>query len=113
MECWHKVNANFNSIWKIREDVSVLADQANFDQTFDISLPIPVIGKEVDHAIDQLEQLDFVEKIFPLVMWPMVISTSSLEKKRILLKSLNQLVPLYTPTWKKIRDPYRLNTALV
>ena len=53
------------SIWKIREDVSVLADQANFDQHFDISLPIPVIGKEVDHAIDQLEQLDFVEKIFP------------------------------------------------
>ena len=24
-----------------------------------------MIGKEVDHAIDQLEQLDFVEKIFP------------------------------------------------
>ena len=53
------------SIWKIREDVSVLADLAQFDQHFDISLPIPVIGKEIDAAVEQLEQLDFVEKIFP------------------------------------------------
>ena len=52
-------------IWKIREDVSVLADFAQFDQHFDISLPIPVIGKEIDAAVEQLEQLDFVEKIFP------------------------------------------------
>lgn len=53
------------SIWKIREDVSVLADLAQYDQHFDISLPIPVIGKEIDRAIKELEQLDFVEKIFP------------------------------------------------
>ncbi len=33
------------SIWKIREDVAVLADLAQYDQHFDISLPIPVIGK--------------------------------------------------------------------
>ena len=53
------------SIWKIREDVSVLADLAKYDQHFDISLPIPVIGEEVDRAIEKLSQLDFVEKIFP------------------------------------------------
>lgn len=53
------------SIWKIREDVSVLADQAKYDQHFDISLPIPVIGEEVDRAIKKLLKLDFVEKIFP------------------------------------------------
>lgn len=52
-------------IWKIREDVSVLADQANFDQHFDISLPIPAIGREVDLAIEKLSSLPFVEKIFP------------------------------------------------
>lgn len=52
-------------IWKIREDVSVLADLAQYDQHFDISLPIPVIGKEIDRAIKELEQLDFVKKIFP------------------------------------------------
>ena len=38
---------------------------AQYDQHFDISLPIPVIGKEIDRAIEALEQLDFVEKIFP------------------------------------------------
>ena len=53
------------NIWKIREDVAVLADQANFDQHFDISLPLPVIGKEVNIIIDALEKLPFVEKIFP------------------------------------------------
>ena len=36
-----------------------------FDQHFDISLPIPVIGKEVDIAIEKLSALPFVEKIFP------------------------------------------------
>ena len=53
------------SIWKIREDVSVLADLAHYDQHFDISLPIPVIGEEVDLIIKALEQMVFVEKIFP------------------------------------------------
>ena len=53
------------NIWKIREDVSVLADQAAYDQHFDISLPLPVIGQEVDTAIEQLSALPFVEKIFP------------------------------------------------
>lgn len=52
-------------IWKIREDVSVLVDLAQYDQHFDISLPIPVIGKEIDAAVEQLEKLDFVENIFP------------------------------------------------
>ena len=45
--------------------MSVLADLAKYDQHFDISLPIPVIGEEVDRAIEKLTQLDFVEKIFP------------------------------------------------
>lgn len=52
-------------IWQIREDVSVLADQSPYDQHFDISLPIGVIGKEVDHAIEKLERLPFVTTIFP------------------------------------------------
>lgn len=53
------------NIWRIREDVSVLADQAPFDQHFDISLPLPVIGSEVDTAIEKLSEFPFVEKIFP------------------------------------------------
>lgn len=52
-------------LWQIREDVSVLASQAQYDQHFDISLPISVLGKEVDRVINALEKLDFVECIFP------------------------------------------------
>ena len=53
------------NIWRIREDVSVLADQSPYDQHFDISLPIGVIGQEVNHAIEALEKLPFVSSIFP------------------------------------------------
>lgn len=52
-------------LWQIREDVSVLASQAQYDQHFDISLPISVMGKEVDRATTALERLSFVECIFP------------------------------------------------
>jgi FAD/FMN-containing dehydrogenase len=54
-----------HSIWQIREDVSVLAAQANFDQHFDISIPIPLIGKMVDDAVLALEKLPFVSCVFP------------------------------------------------
>ena len=53
-----------NSIWQIREDVSILAAQANFDQHFDISIPIPLIGELVDQAVKELNKLPFVERIF-------------------------------------------------
>ena len=54
-----------SSIWQIREDVSVLAAQANHDQHFDISIPIPLIGELVDHMIVELEKLPFIERVFP------------------------------------------------
>ena len=53
------------SIWQIREDVSILAAQANFDQHFDISIPIPLIGKLVDEVVQELEKLPFVSCVFP------------------------------------------------
>lgn len=63
--CMAQTERELQSIWKIREDVSVLADLSNFDQHFDISLPISVIGKEVDLAIENLSKLPFVDTIFP------------------------------------------------
>ena len=51
-------------IWNLREDVSVLANKSKFDQHFDISLPIPVIEKEVNIAIRKLNKLSFVDNIF-------------------------------------------------
>ena len=51
-------------IWDMREDVSVLAKKSRFDQHFDISLPIPVIDKEVQIATKKLKKLSFVEYVF-------------------------------------------------
>ena len=51
-------------IWDMREDVSVLAKKSRFDQHFDISLPIPVIDKEVQIATKKLKKLSFVEHVF-------------------------------------------------
>ena len=51
-------------IWTLREDVSVLAKKSEYDQHFDISLPIPVIENEVNIAIKKLNNLPYVENIF-------------------------------------------------
>jgi len=53
-----------NTIWQIREDVSVLAAQAKDDQHFDISLPIPKIGPLIDQITEELKTLPFVDRIF-------------------------------------------------
>jgi len=53
-----------NTIWQIREDVSVLAAQAQDDQHFDISLPIPKIGSIIDSITQELRALSFVDRIF-------------------------------------------------
>ncbi len=51
-------------IWDMREDVSVLAKKSRFDQHFDISLPIPLIDKEVQIATKKLKKLSFIEHVF-------------------------------------------------
>lgn len=50
--------------WKIREDVRVLAAQCNYDQHFDISLPIPTIGRVINTAVEKLYTIPEVEKVF-------------------------------------------------
>jgi FAD/FMN-containing dehydrogenase len=39
-----QTNQNFELFWKIREEVDILVDRCKFDQHFDISIPIPLIG---------------------------------------------------------------------
>jgi len=51
-------------IWDMREDVSVLAKKSRFDQHFDISLPIPVIDREVQIATKKLKKLSFIKHVF-------------------------------------------------
>ena len=53
------------NIWGIREDVAVLAEEKEFDQHFDISIPVDLIGDVIDQIIEKLESIDGVKTIFP------------------------------------------------
>ena len=53
------------NIWGIREDVAVLAEEKDFDQHFDISIPVDLIGDVIDQIIEKLESIDGVKTIFP------------------------------------------------
>ena len=53
------------NIWGIREDVAVLAEEKKFDQQFDISIPVALIGEVIDKTIIELRNCQGVETIFP------------------------------------------------
>ena len=53
------------NLWGIREDVAVLAEEKKFDQQFDISIPVALIGEVIDTTIEQLQNCDGVKTIFP------------------------------------------------
>ena len=57
-------SADLNWFWTIREDVHVLKAQIKNEQHFDISLPIPLIGKRITKILSMLEQIKGVSKIF-------------------------------------------------
>ena len=52
--------------WRIREDVHLLFGACQYDQQFDISLPIPTVGKYVDTTIKQLMAIPEVHVVFTL-----------------------------------------------
>lgn len=60
-----KTEKELQQIWKIREDVAILASKAKFDQHFDISIPISQIGKIINSIISELESISEVKTIFP------------------------------------------------
>lgn len=51
--------------WTIRENVHAVVSQTKFDQHFDISLPIPLIGDEIRKIINKLKSIDEVDVVFP------------------------------------------------
>ena len=57
--------ASHQWFWSIREDVFPLLSHGKVEQSFDISIPIPLIGVTIDNMINQLKGLDGVERIFP------------------------------------------------
>ena len=60
-----KTEKELQKIWQIREDVAILASKAKFDQHFDISIPISLIGKIINSIIEELENIKEVKTIFP------------------------------------------------
>jgi len=52
--------------WQIREDVHLLVRTCQYDQQFDVSLPIPQIGKYVATTIEQLLAIPEVQVVLPL-----------------------------------------------
>jgi len=53
------------NIWGIREDVSVLAEEREYDQHFDISIPTSSIGIIIDKITNELLKNKNVKTIFP------------------------------------------------
>ena len=53
------------NIWGIREDVAVLAEERKFDQQFDISIPVPLIGDVIAKISNELKECEGVKTIFP------------------------------------------------
>ncbi len=56
--------ADLTWFWHIREDVRVLSAQANNDQHFDISLPVPVIEETLEAITKALNLLPEVEVVY-------------------------------------------------
>jgi FAD/FMN-containing dehydrogenase len=51
--------------WKIREDVHVFVSLCDFDQHFDVSLPVGEIGDYVDGVIEKMKDWPEITHIFP------------------------------------------------
>ncbi len=57
--------SDLNWFWGIREDVHAFVSLCQYDQHFDISMPLKYIGNYVDEASKKLNLLDDVEWVFP------------------------------------------------
>lgn len=56
--------SDLNWFWTIREDVHVLTSSTKNDQHFDISLPIPLIGKVVNDIRQELFTISDIDKVY-------------------------------------------------
>lgn len=57
--------SDLNWFWNIREDVKVLAEQAKYDQHFDVSAPIAEMGSYVDKVEEAINGMDEVVAAYP------------------------------------------------
>jgi FAD/FMN-containing dehydrogenase len=55
---------DIDRFWTIREDVAPMVSKCRHIQQFDISLPIPLIGKVVNQMVEDLYQIPEIEEVF-------------------------------------------------
>jgi FAD/FMN-containing dehydrogenase len=53
-----------NWFFRIREDVNNLTDHMKYDQHFDISIPIPLIGEYIEECYKNLGKIELVDQIY-------------------------------------------------
>lgn len=84
--------------FKIREDVHTLVSLCRNDQHFDISLPIPSIGKVINNILEKLHTLPQLEKAFAfghMADGNIHFIIGKTEESAALIKAINDIV--YTP----------------
>ncbi len=84
--------------FKIREDVHTLVSLCRNDQHFDISLPIPSIGKVINNILEKLHTLPLLEKAFAfghMADGNIHFIIGKTEESAALIKAINDIV--YTP----------------
>ena len=57
--------AELSELWRLREDVDILIDRCKHYQSFDISLPVPLIGETIGKITDELVKIPGVGPVFP------------------------------------------------
>ena len=72
--------SELNKFWHIRENVDALVTVCNYDQHFDISLPINAIGEHIGKISENLAKIEGVTHIFP---FGTAVSTSCCKSDRI------------------------------
>ncbi|MEM7371443.1 MAG: FAD-binding oxidoreductase [Bacteroidota bacterium] len=50
--------------WAIREEVGAMVSHCTYEQQFDVSLPIPLIGEFVESTVEKLQAIPEVEQVF-------------------------------------------------
>lgn len=90
--------ADLEWFFKIREDVHTLVSLCPNDQHFDISLPIPAIGRVLNDILAQLNALPQVEKVFSfghVADGNIHLIIGKTEESQELIQRINDIV--YTP----------------
>lgn len=91
-------NSDMDRFWRIREDVDIMISECNNAQHFDISIPIPEIGKYAKSVSEALKKIPQLQKCFifgHVADGNIHLILSKSEQSDALIHQINEVV--YTP----------------